>query len=93
MDNYAYFGLHKGSGIRHIRDSITAINDVLLSTNRLKKDPLQGQPETLYYDQILRQLQQEQFHPATARQQRQHPHRSRRQLPQKPAAVSNNWDS
>ena len=73
VDNYAYFGLQPASGrgetsgsIRHIRDSITAINDVLLSTDRLKKDPLNGQPETLYYDQILRQLQQEQFHPATA---------------------------
>ena len=81
VDNYAYFGLGSSAvsgpsasgsspnaSIRHIRDSILAINDVLLSTERLKKDPVQGKPEALYYDQILSQLQQEQFHPAMAAQ-------------------------
>ena len=68
VDNYVYFGLNKqsNSSIRHIRDSITAISDVLVSTGRLDADPTNGKPETLYYDQILQQLKAANFHPATA---------------------------
>ena len=38
VDNYTYFGLNKqsNSSIRHIRESITAISDVLVSTGRLE---------------------------------------------------------
>lgn len=68
IDNFTYFGLAKNENqsARHIRESISAISDVLVSTGRLDTDPTEGQPERLYYDQILRQLQDTNFHPATS---------------------------
>ena len=54
----------KNQAIKPIADSITAITDVLVNTGRLPKDPLDGRPETLYFDRILRDLQAANFHPA-----------------------------
>ena len=68
LDNYHYFNLadSENSAIQPINASITAITDVLVNTGRLEKDPLDGRPELLYYDRILKNLQEKQFHPAQA---------------------------
>jgi outer membrane protein OmpA-like peptidoglycan-associated protein/ABC-type nitrate/sulfonate/bicarbonate transport system substrate-binding protein len=66
LDNYHYMDLlsQKNDAIKPIAESITAITDVLVNTGRLAKDPLDGRPETLYFDRILKELQSAHFHPA-----------------------------
>lgn len=66
LENYAYFGLLSGQearGFQHIEDVITNITDVLVKTGALSSDPLNGKPNTLFYDKILREMQAENFHP------------------------------
>lgn len=64
-ENYAHFGLTPGnnSGLEHIEDMITKITRVLVQTGALTSDPLNGQPNTIYYAGVLQKLQAEDFHP------------------------------
>jgi len=66
LENYAYFGLLSGTesqGHQHIEDIISNINHVLMQTGALEKDPIGGEANTLFYDKILRELQNSGFHP------------------------------
>jgi outer membrane protein OmpA-like peptidoglycan-associated protein len=64
-ENYAKFGITKGTGLQHIEDSIINITRVLKETGGINKDPTNGKPNQLYYDQILSDMSQANFHPGT----------------------------
>ncbi len=69
LENYAHFGLLPAAdarGLKHVEDMILQIADVLARTGALPKDPIAGQASALYYDRILRELKQQQFHPGRA---------------------------
>ncbi len=53
----------ESSGLQHIEDVVLNITDVLLKTGAITSDPLDGKANTLYYDAILDNLQQSDFHP------------------------------
>ena len=61
--NYAHFGI-SDSSVQHIEDMIENISQVLVATSAIPIDPTGGKPNLLYYDAILRDLSDEQFHPA-----------------------------
>ena len=64
LENYAHFGLvDETPGILHLEDSIANITDVLVRTGSLKADPLNGQPNQIFYAEILDQLKVNDFHP------------------------------
>ncbi len=66
IDNYAHFGLEGGASSQthpYLEDMIGNIMGVLMKTKSVSSDPLNGQYNTLYYDQILRSLKASQFHP------------------------------
>ena len=66
LENYAHFGLlssQETRGLRHLQDMIEDISDVLVKTGAVPRDPVSGQAHTLFYDQILRKLQADHFHP------------------------------
>jgi outer membrane protein OmpA-like peptidoglycan-associated protein len=64
-ENYAKFGITKGTGLQHIEDSIINITRVLRETGGIDSDPTSGRPNQLYYDQILLEMSQSNFHPGT----------------------------
>jgi ABC-type taurine transport system substrate-binding protein len=61
-ENYAHMGLSSQS-LQHIEDIISNITNVLVSTGDISNDPTAGRPNLLYYDGILKQLQDSNFHP------------------------------
>jgi len=64
LENMAYFGLLKNQpDAENIEDIIIKITDVLLKTGALETDPLGGNVRSLYYDQILKDMKAENFHP------------------------------
>lgn len=63
QQNYGHFGL-SGSRTQHIEDMIGKISRVLLSTNAISQDPTNDRPNLLFYDAILKQLMDSDFHPA-----------------------------
>jgi outer membrane protein OmpA-like peptidoglycan-associated protein/ABC-type nitrate/sulfonate/bicarbonate transport system substrate-binding protein len=68
LENYAHFGLlaeGDRKGLTHIEDAIGNISRILVRTGVFEADPMDGNASTLFYDRILRQLQEEQFHPAS----------------------------
>jgi ABC-type nitrate/sulfonate/bicarbonate transport system substrate-binding protein len=69
LENYAYFGLvpeDQRKGVQHLEDVVDNITKVLLKTASLKRDPLEGRANTLFYDGTMRSLQGADFHPAKA---------------------------
>ena len=67
QENYAHFGLAprtESKDIQHLEDIVEKITQVLMTTRALDRDPLAGKPNTIYYDDILRGLRAEDFHPA-----------------------------
>lgn len=62
--NYAHFGITENHAVQHIEDMIENITSVLVATSAISADPTSGQPNLLYYDAILRDLEGEKFHPA-----------------------------
>ncbi len=69
LENYAHFGLlpaERTRGLPHIEDMILRITRVLLKTGALAADPLEGQANRLFYDQVLRDMRQSDFHPGRA---------------------------
>jgi outer membrane protein OmpA-like peptidoglycan-associated protein len=66
MDNYAHFGIARETRPNsppHLEDMIGNIVEVLLKTKSIGTDPLNGQYNTLFYDQIMASLQTNNFHP------------------------------
>ena len=64
LENRAHFGLlDNQSSQETIEDSILKIIDVLVKTGALTKDPTQGKIRSLYFDQILKDMEAENFHP------------------------------
>lgn len=63
LENYGAFGLSSGSGVTHLEDVIERITTVLIDTEAIKSDPLDGKANILFYDGTLRQLQASGFHP------------------------------
>lgn len=69
LENYAHFGLAAPAGqvgLEHLEDVIAKIVDVLVKTKALASDPLERKYHTLFYPQILAELQREKFHPGRA---------------------------
>jgi len=65
LENYSHFGLltSQKENIQHLEDIIYQITEVLVATRALSQDPLGGNASSLFYDGILRSLQNESFHP------------------------------
>jgi len=64
-ENYVHMGLSSDQALQHIEDMIINITRVLLETNAIQNDPTSNQPNLLYYDKILSDLQASDFHPGT----------------------------
>ncbi len=66
LENYAHFGLAQDAAAndqQHLEDIIGNIIDVLVKTQALPSDPLNGQHTTLFYSQILAEMKAANFHP------------------------------
>jgi outer membrane protein OmpA-like peptidoglycan-associated protein len=69
LENYAHMGVTKGgasSSLQSIEDIITNITTVLVRSKAIHADPTQGQPNKLYYDQILSTMAAANYHPGTS---------------------------
>ena len=67
LENYAHFGLVKGAAagdLLTMEDMIGNVTEILLKTQALDSDPLNGNYTSLYYDKILLEMQVDNFHPA-----------------------------
>ena len=65
QENFAHFGLRKTNSVQHLADIIDNITSVLQRTGAIDSDPTNGQPNKLYFDGLLRQLHENDFHPGT----------------------------
>ncbi len=66
LENYVHFGLvpsDRAQGLQHVEDMIANITDVLVTTKALSSNPVAGKASTLFYDQIVRDLKGQDFHP------------------------------
>lgn len=63
MDNYARFGIRKNFRVNNIEDVIDGTSRRLILSREMAKDPTNGDPQLLYYGQILKELEAEGFHP------------------------------
>jgi outer membrane protein OmpA-like peptidoglycan-associated protein len=62
-ENYAHMGLNNDKPLQHVEDMIQNITSVLISTGAIANDPANGQPNLLFHNGILAQLQNDNFHP------------------------------
>jgi len=63
QENYAHFGLTSGHKLQHIEEICVNITDVLIKSNAIAKDPTGGSTNQLYYDGVVRELYDTQWHP------------------------------
>jgi outer membrane protein OmpA-like peptidoglycan-associated protein len=63
QENFAHFGLLSDAKRQHIEDMIGNITKVLLQTNGIERDPTDGRATLLFYDRVLSDLQDSNFHP------------------------------
>jgi len=63
LENYAHFGLQENAALENIEDIIIKITGVLLKTGAMESNPLQGKESSLYFDKLLRQMKDSDFHP------------------------------
>ena len=64
LENYAHFGLQGDShSLEDIEDIIIKITDVLIQTGALADDPLQGRPNSLYFNKLVKDMKADNFHP------------------------------
>lgn len=66
MENYAHFGVERGglvAGIQPLEDIIEYVGRILVRTGGVSSNPYKGSANRLYYDAIVRQLHDQQFHP------------------------------
>lgn len=66
QENYAHFRFVSGNGIQSIDEIIRNITDVLIQTGAIGVDPTGGVPGKLYYDNILRRMYNDGWHPGFA---------------------------
>ena len=66
QENFAHFGIHQDQSLQHVEDMIANITNVLLKTNGINADPTNGQPNRLFFGQMLKSLKQSDFHPGLA---------------------------
>ncbi len=69
QENYAHFGLRDSGGLDYIEDMIEKITRVLISTEALAQNPLDGQYNRLFFDRPLRSLRETDFHPGITEEQ------------------------
>lgn len=69
QENFAHFGIRRNEGVQHLADMIENITKVLERTGAIDQDPTGGQPNRLYYDNLLRELSDDNFHPGTEAEQ------------------------
>jgi outer membrane protein OmpA-like peptidoglycan-associated protein len=63
QENYAHFGLRQ-SGLPLIEDMVSRIARVLVDSKAIPADPTEGQPNRLYFDRLLANLQSAKFLPS-----------------------------
>ncbi|MCP4194044.1 MAG: OmpA family protein [Planctomycetaceae bacterium] len=63
QENFAHFGLRTDNNLQHIEDMISNITDVLMQTGGIQIDPTKDQPNELYYERVLANLKESNFHP------------------------------
>jgi hypothetical protein len=71
LENYAHLGVGAnptsgadGAAAENLEDVISKIADVLLRTGAIERNPLDGKAHTLFFNDILAELQAAGFHPA-----------------------------
>jgi len=65
LENYAHFGLQgETHSLENIEDVIIKITDVLVKTGALDGDPLSVGANTLYFNKLVREMKEADFHPA-----------------------------
>lgn len=69
QENYAHFGIRGGHGLQHIEDIITEIIRLQLKAGVISVDPTGGQPNLLYYKDILGDMFNNNFHPGVANEE------------------------
>jgi outer membrane protein OmpA-like peptidoglycan-associated protein/ABC-type nitrate/sulfonate/bicarbonate transport system substrate-binding protein len=70
LENYAHFGIStaaRSDVLPHIEDMIDRIMEVLLKTEAVDNNPLDGRTHTLFFDRILREMHDDGFHPGKSR--------------------------
>lgn len=63
QENYAHFGMSTGHGYQHVEDMLANITKVLQKTGSITADPTGGRYNELYYDKVMRNLFDNNFHP------------------------------
>ena len=66
MENYAQFGLLSAAelhGLPTMREMIVGISQFLVKTGKLKTNPKEGKETDLYFDEVLKSMNQSNFHP------------------------------
>ncbi len=63
QENFAHFGLRSTKSIQLLEDMIDNVSRTLVTTGAMTHDPTNGRPTQLYFDQILKTLQSNDFHP------------------------------
>ncbi len=63
LENYAHFGLKDNTSFENIEDMIMKITNVLVKTGTFDSDPLEGTVSSLYFNQILKGMIENNFHP------------------------------
>lgn len=63
QENYAHFGLRGGYNLQHVEGMIEEIIRLQLRRKAITSDPTQGSSNKLYYDGILADMFNDNFHP------------------------------
>lgn len=63
LNNYAHFGLNKRNDMEHIEDIMSNILEVLQRTGSAPNQNILDQFPTFYFDALLREMNQSDFHP------------------------------
>ncbi|MEM8678678.1 MAG: phosphate ABC transporter substrate-binding/OmpA family protein [Planctomycetota bacterium] len=69
QENFAHFGLRPNGNVPLLEDTISKITRVLTDTGAIERDPTEGDPGLLYYDKILADLKNANFHPGLSEEQ------------------------
>jgi flagellar motor protein MotB len=63
QETFCHFGFTSGSGLQSLEDICRNITDVLLRTGAISRDPTGGKPTMWYYDNIMKRLFDNSWHP------------------------------
>jgi hypothetical protein len=69
LENFAHFGVDSGSDLQPLEDMVLNLANVLRRTGAITSDPTSGQPQLMFFDKILRDLQSSDFHPRLSQEQ------------------------